>query len=280
MQSLEAIKNQIRELSKANEFLSYREIEELQNVLYDDEAIIYMTTGEVGGYKGLLVATDERIIFIHYNTLNQPKVLEVSYDKLEYVHLKQIDYNVSMEVFFTGTKIEISNIPPDDANSIKEELNYQIEVYQTPIKHNNSSKKKIGFPTFIFLIAIAVATGYFVGPQFKVVDVYDAVIPNSVSKQQAEKTYQLTFIDFDMVKDEYSTKVNGTVTNNSEKEYRYLSVDIQFYDKRGDLVDSEIISALNLKQGKSWHIEVFSSSEYAESYEIVGVYAEEEDQQY
>ncbi|MFV2047120.1 FxLYD domain-containing protein [Metabacillus sp. YM-086] len=69
--------------------------------------------------------------------------------------------------------------------------------------------------------------------------------------------------------------VKGEIINNSNKEYRYISIDVQFYDKKGSIVDSQIEYIYDLKPGGSWNLETYSISEYADSFKVVGVYAEE-----
>jgi hypothetical protein len=120
-----------------------------------------------------------------------------------------------------------------------------------------------------------VLTGYLVGPQFNVVEVYDEVITDSLTKEEGEEKYQLEFSNMEMEKGDYDTTVKGKIKNNSEKEYRYISVDIQYYNKKGAIVDSQITSAFDLKPGMSWDLNSSSISEYAESFEIVSVYVEE-----
>lgn len=274
MKNIDYIRDDIREFSKGNEYLSYREVDELQNVLYEDETILNITTGGLDGYKGLFLLTDDRALFIYYNEINQSKVLEVAYEKLEYLHVKQVNYYVTMELFFAGTKIEITDLPPDDADSFKQDLAFHIDFYENVRKNGAPQKKKFGFLRFLLFIGIAVLTGYIVGPQFHVVEVYDEVIPDALPREEAEETFQLEFTDMEMQKDRYETKVIGTIKNNSEQEYRYISVDVQFYDKDGTIVDSEIRSIFDLKPGKSWNLDVYTISDYAETFEIVSVYVE------
>ncbi len=274
LKNIDYIREEIREFSKANEFLSYREVDELQNVLYEDETILNITTGGIERYKGLFLLTDDRALFIYHNEMNQPKVLEVPYEKLEYIHMKQGNYYVSMELFFAGTKIEISDLPPDDADSFKQDLTFQVDFYDKIKKKGAPQKKKVGLLRLLLFIGIAVLTGYLVGPQFHVVEVYDEVLTDALSIEEAVESYQLEFTEMEINKDEYETTVRGIINNLSDKEYRYISVDIQFYDKKGSIVDSQIQSIYDLKPGKSWNLDSYSISEYADTFEVVGVYAE------
>jgi len=274
LKNIDYIREEIREFSKSNEFLLYREVDELQNVLYEDETILNITTGGIDRYKGLFLLTDDRALFIYHNEINQPKVLEVPYEKLEYIHMKQVNYFVSMELFFAGTKIEISDLPPDDADSFKQDLTFQVDFYDKLKKNGVPQKKKFGLLHFLLFIGIAVLTGYFVGPQFHVVEVYDEVLTDALPIEEAEESYQLEFTEMEINKDEYETTVRGIIKNLSDKEYRYISIDIQFYDKKGSIVDSQIQSIYDLKPGKSWNIDSYTISEYADTFEVVGVYAE------
>lgn len=274
LKNIDYIREEIREFSKANEFLSYREVDELQNVLYEDETILNITTGGIDRYKGLFLLTDDRALFIYHNEINQPKVLEVPYEKLEYIHMKQGNYYVSMELFFAGTKIEISDLPPDDADSFKQDLTFQVDFYDKMMKNGIPQKKKFRLLRLLLFIGIAVLTGYLVGPQFHVVEVYDEVLTDALPIEEAEESYQLEFTEMEINKDEYETTVRGIIKNLSDKEYRYISVDIQFYDKKGSIVDSQIQSIYDLKPGKSWNLDSYTISEYADTFEVVGVYAE------
>ncbi|MBU7591535.1 hypothetical protein FVO58_03060 [Metabacillus halosaccharovorans] len=274
LKNIDYIREEIREFSKANEFLSYREVDELQNVLYEDETILNITTGGIDRYKGLFLLTDDRALFIYHNEINQPKVLEVLYEKLEYIHMKQVNYYVSMELFFAGTKIEISDLPPDDADSFKQDLTFHVDFYDKMKKNGVPQKKKFGLLRLLLFIGIAVLTGYLVGPQFHVVEVYDEVLTDALPIEEAEESYQLEFTEMEINEDEYETTVRGIIKNLSDKEYRYISVDIQYYDKKGSIVDSQIQSIYDLKPGKSWNLDSYTISEYADAFEVVGVYAE------
>lgn len=276
MRDLDSIIEEIREFSKANELLSYREVEELQNVLYEDEVIIHITIGSVEGYKGLFLATVYRVLFIYHNEISQPKVLEVPYEKLEYIHVKQLNHYVAMELFFAGTKIEIKDLPPDDANTIKDEVNFQIGIYNPSNKTGSSQKKKkFGFLRFILFIGIAVLTGYLLGPKFHVIEVYDSVITDALSKEEGEATYQIEFSNMELVKDEFGATAKGTLTNHSDKEYRYVNIDVQYYDKEGTIVESQIETVYDLKPEQSWNFDFSSYSDYTDSFDIVGIYVQE-----
>ena len=274
MKNIEYIREEIKEFSKANEFLSYREVEELQNVLSEDETILNITTGGIDGYKGLFLLTDDRALFIYHNEINQLKVLEISFEKLEYLHVTQVKHYVTIELFFAGTKIEITDLPPDDTYSFKQDLTFQIDFYENMKQKGIPQKKKFGFLRILLFIGIAVLTGYLVGPQFHVVEVYDEVLTDALPIDEAQQSYQLDFTEMEIHQDEYETTVNGIIKNLSDEEYRYISVDIQFYDNNGSVVDSQIESIYDLKPGKSWNVDVYTISEYADAFEIVGVYAE------
>ncbi|WP_269431594.1 FxLYD domain-containing protein [Bacillus sp. SA1-12] len=77
-------------------------------------------------------------------------------------------------------------------------------------------------------------------------------------------------------KDDYGGAiVKGTLTNHSDLEYRYVSIDIQYYNEDGTIVESKIESVFDLKPGQAWGFEFTSYSEYTEKFDIVGVLVEE-----
>ena len=67
-------------------FLVDNELSKLHNVINEDETIVYLTTGYIGGMGlGLVVATDKRLIQLHSTVLfSSQKILP--YDSITSIH--------------------------------------------------------------------------------------------------------------------------------------------------------------------------------------------------
>lgn len=82
---------------------------------------------------------------------------------------------------------------------------------------------------------------------------------------------KLEVLDHKVESDEYTRYVVGTVKNNTKKEYGYVQVEINLYDKDGAQVGSTLANANNLEAGGTWKFKAFVLEENAASYKIKDV---------
>ncbi len=74
MPTLGEVKEQIKRADGKDTFLTWREVQDLPNVLADGETIQRVAQAGYNGVTGMLLATDQRLIFIKTNLLNKAMV--------------------------------------------------------------------------------------------------------------------------------------------------------------------------------------------------------------
>ena len=115
MPTLEEIKLRLTSIDRLDESVVAQAIEELPNILYPDELPEDGLTGTYNGSLGILVATNERILFIHSGEL-QKVIVEV----FQYEQISRMEYFLTGKIVLVimGQKISISDIARDHHTKI------------------------------------------------------------------------------------------------------------------------------------------------------------------
>lgn len=71
-----------------------------------------------------------------------------------------------------------------------------------------------------------------------------------------------------IVADEWSTKIIGTVTNNSGERASYVQVDYSLYDETGAKIGSAMANISGLEAGERWNFEAMSLESNVASYKL------------
>lgn len=71
-----------------------------------------------------------------------------------------------------------------------------------------------------------------------------------------------------IVADEWSTKITGTVTNNSGERASYIQVDYSLYDETGAKIGSAMTNISGLEAGERWNFEAMSLENNVASYKL------------
>lgn len=74
-----------------------------------------------------------------------------------------------------------------------------------------------------------------------------------------------------MTQDDYSTKIAGTLTNNTDKEIGYLQISYTLYDADGAQVGSAFANVNNLEAGGVWKFEAVSFESDVVDYKLADV---------
>lgn len=74
-----------------------------------------------------------------------------------------------------------------------------------------------------------------------------------------------------MIQDDYSTKITGTLTNNTDKEIGYLQISYTLYDADGAQVGSAFANVNNLEAGGVWKFEAVSFESGVADYKLADV---------
>ena len=113
MPRLEEIRSQLNSLDVGSELFARREIKDLPNILWDDERVRGALQGLYGDGRGLLLATDRRLIFVGRKLLgNRVKVEDFAYDKVSSIQYELKMLSAEVTIFSSGNKAVIERIIP------------------------------------------------------------------------------------------------------------------------------------------------------------------------
>ena len=93
-------------------------------------------------------------------------------------------------------------------------------------------------------------------------------------KKEPEKKEKYEIANVEEIRDDYSYKIAGTLTNNSGKERKYVQVEYTLYDADGNQLGTAMANVNNLKDGGTWKFEAYaftSNPDEIASYELAGV---------
>jgi cytoskeletal protein RodZ len=82
------------------------------------------------------------------------------------------------------------------------------------------------------------------------------------------KKPDLELLDHKSTSDQFSSYIEGTIKNNTKKEYGYVQVEINLYDKDGAQVGSTFANTTNLEPGGTWKFKAIVLEENVASYKI------------
>ncbi|MEH7386100.1 FxLYD domain-containing protein [Bacillus sp. JJ1521] len=302
MNNLEEIIQEIKEFPQADRILAFREVQDLPTIMYDGEPIHFITVGTQNGNKGLLIATDNRVLFVyteHYIT----RALKIPYKDIEHIYKDQKDIESTIELFFTETKVVINKIPSLDVPSFVDIVENYIEeifVLNDRLASSNLNKsyprkenrifKVFGYFGIVVFVVIVIGIGiniydHYVGTEklgtedsstiaeteYEVVEVNHNPPEYALSVEDAETEYGLEISELEKTNDEYYEYITGTIINNSDLEYSSIYVDIQLFDKDGHVIDSTIDSLEKFKPGQTWSFKTEYYNKYAVDFKISGI---------
>lgn len=98
----------------------------------------------------------------------------------------------------------------------------------------------------------------------------------SQNSQQTQKPAEPAKPDLEIIEsktesDSFTRYIVGTVKNNSKKQYSYVQIEINLYDKSGNQVGSTFDNLNNLEPGATWRFKAIILEDNAASYKIKGV---------
>lgn len=88
------------------------------------------------------------------------------------------------------------------------------------------------------------------------------------AEQKPEKKPNLELIDHKSTSDSFSSYIEGTIKNNSGRDYSYVQVEINLYDKDGAQIGSTIDNVNNLEAGATWKFKAIVLESNVASYKI------------
>ena len=126
MPSLEEIRSQIKFLDGTSRLLALGEIKELPDILWQDESIENIVQGVYSDSNGILVATNNRLVFVYKRFLGGVKVEDFPYDKISSIQYETGVWLGKITVFASGNKAEITHIEEKQARVFCEAVRARI----------------------------------------------------------------------------------------------------------------------------------------------------------
>lgn len=99
----------------------------------------------------------------------------------------------------------------------------------------------------------------------------DAAEPAAESSAPAAEEEKYTIEGETMTSDGYSTKIAGTLTNNTDKEIGYLQLSYTLYDADGAQLGSAFANINNLEPGGVWKFEAVAFESNVATYKLADV---------
>ena len=97
------------------------------------------------------------------------------------------------------------------------------------------------------------------------VQTVDKAITETVNEMEEESNKQQEAVDkmfenveWEIVKDDWSTTITAVVTNNSDVEIDYVEVEYKLYDENGVTIEDSFTNATNIEVGESRKIEIYT----------------------
>ena len=114
----ESINAALRRIDGYSRFLSRGEIKELPFILWEDELPEMLAEGSYHDGRGLLVATDRRLIFIDKGLFGQLKVEDFGYDRITSIESKTGLMSGSIVIYASGNREQIDAVAKQNVNSL------------------------------------------------------------------------------------------------------------------------------------------------------------------
>ena len=110
MPTLEDVKTQIKSIDGISKFLSFKEIKELPDILWENESIENMISGTYNNGNGILVATNSRLIFVDKGLIFGLKVEDFPLDKITSIQYSTGILLGKLTIYASGNKAIIDNV--------------------------------------------------------------------------------------------------------------------------------------------------------------------------
>lgn len=92
-----------------------------------------------------------------------------------------------------------------------------------------------------------------------------------VQTEKPTKKEDLEISDLNMTTDDFSTKITGKITNNTDKTYSYVQVTFSLYDSEGALLGTALANVNNLEGGGVWKFEAVGFEQNVASYKLTDI---------
>lgn len=126
MPSLDEITVQIKSLGGTGDLYKCREIKELPRVLWEDENIERIISGKYGEDRGIIVATNKRLVIVVKRFFSYTRVTDFSYDKITSIQYQTGLIFGDISIFASGNREDIGLIEKSLARNFAEYVRARI----------------------------------------------------------------------------------------------------------------------------------------------------------
>lgn len=149
----------------------------------------------------------------------------------------------------------------------------------TPLK-KEKTKSKIGLYLLIALSVVVCITGLLVyinkrNSQFEKshnqieLNKYIKMLSDYIEENSGPSTFDLKITNDNWKKERNYVYVTGSVKNTGDTTISYYKISVDFYDSRGNIVDSDWTNGIDLKAGASRHFEIMHKNDISfKSYKV------------
>ena len=109
MATLEEVENLVKNLPNGALFCNGKEIKELPNILWEDEVVEALIGGKYNNARGVLVASNKRLLFIDKGLMWGLKVEDFPYDKISSIQYSKGLLLGKITIFTYGNNATIEN---------------------------------------------------------------------------------------------------------------------------------------------------------------------------
>ena len=109
MPTLEEVKHQLSQIEGSG-YLGLREIAELPSILLGDEAICDLIRGDLHRAKGILVATNKRLVFVSKKSFGGVRVEEYGYDRIDALQYETGMLSARLVIVTQVREVEVTQV--------------------------------------------------------------------------------------------------------------------------------------------------------------------------
>ena len=127
-------------------------------------------------------------------------------------------------------------------------------------------KKKLGMPKWLVILIVLLVIG---------IGVAASGNSDDSAKGETEKKERFTYVISSEYDNSFSHYIEGTVTNNKDKDYSYVQIEFICYDKDGNNLGKAIDNTNNLLGNQTWKFKAMglftdSKTDHCDFHEITG----------
>lgn len=145
---LEEIKSQFSHMSGMDKFLARGEIKELTKILWEDEKVEHAIEGSYHQGRGLLIATNKRLIFVDKGFIYGLKVEDFPYDKITSIQYKTGLMWGEITIFASGNKAVITETWKKETQNFSEYVRARISSVKEHASHKEILMQNDGSPVY------------------------------------------------------------------------------------------------------------------------------------